>query len=262
LPYVIYFGASKAPNNPEIIGVLLAKKVLIVDDDPSILAMVEGILKSSGYTVRSTVDPEKGVRLTGEWKPDLILLDIMMPEMDGYIAARLIRGSSSAPIVFLSAKAEEEDILQGFEVGATDYIVKPFSAPEFLARIRAVLRRFETGKLVSRPSTLYQHGGLLIDFDSTRVRVDGSEVNISATEYKILKTLAQANGEIIAFEDLLKSVWGRDHRYDKSILYVSMSRLKQKIEKDPKNPVHIHTVKGVGYMMPSALSDQDEHLET
>ena len=239
----------------------MQKKILIIDDDPSILAMVEGILKSGGYTVRSTVDPAKGVRLTSEWKSDLILLDIMMPEMDGYSAARLIRGFCSMPIIFLSAKAEEEDILKGFEVGASDYIVKPFSAPELLARVRAVLRRFETGKLVSHPPNIYMHGDLLIDFDSAKVRVAGEEIDISAIEFKILKTLALAKGELIEYRDLIKSVWGPDRQYDNAILYVSMSRLKKKIEKDPKNPVHIKTIKGSGYIIPEHVIDPNEDLK-
>ena len=238
------------------------KKILIIDDDLSILTMVEGILKSGGYKVRSTVDPVKGVKLTNEWNPDLILLDIMMPEMDGYAAAWLIRGFCSMPIIFLSAKAEEEDILKGFEVGAADYIVKPVSAPELLARTRAVLRRFETGRLVSYPPNIYLHGDLLIDFDSARVRVAGEEVDTSSIEFKILKTLALANGGLIAVRDLIKSVWGADRQYDNSILYVAISRLKQKVEKDSKNPVHIMTVKGSGYFMPKSDADPNEPMET
>lgn len=238
------------------------KKILVIDDDPSILAMVEGILKSGGYTVRSTVDPAKGVKLSSEWDPDLILLDIMMPEVDGYSTALAIREFSSVPIIFLSAKAEEQDILKGFEVGATDYIVKPFSAPEMLARTRAVLRRFETGRLINQPPNVYEHGDLLIDLDSAKVCVDGIEMNISSTEFKILMTLVLANGEIVSAKDLIKSVWGPHRQYQNSILYVAMSRLKQKIEKNPKNPVHIISIKGSGYFMPQDIQDPDDHINT
>ena len=231
--------------------------ILIIDDDPSILTMVEGILAANGYDVRSALDGSRGVELTREWDPDLILLDIMMPEIDGYTTARLIRGFSSTPIIFLTAKAEEKDVLEGFEVGADDYIIKPFSPPELLARTRAVSRRFEKGVVKGHSPPVFKHGDLVIDFEGARVTLDGIEVNTSATEFKILRTLALKKGELITTEDLIDSVWGRDQRYNKSILYVSMSRLKHKIEKERKNPVHIHNVKGVGYRMPNIPADQD-----
>lgn len=237
-------------------------KVLIIDDDPSILTMVEGILAANGYDVRATEDGLRGVEQAREWDPDLIVLDIMMPEVDGYTTARLIRGFSSTPIIFLSAKAEEEDILEGFEVGADDYIIKPFSAPELLARTRAVLRRFEMGRVKGHSHMAYDHGDLMIDFDRARVTVDGIEVNTSATEFKILRTLAFSKGKIISAQELMNSVWGHYHRYDKALLYVSMSRIKQKIEKDPKNPAHIQTIKGVGYVMPDINPDKDETKRT
>jgi len=236
----------------------LTKKILIIDDDPSMLAMVDGPLKAYGYDVRSTLYGSKGIEITNEWGPDLILLDIMMPVMDGYTVARRVREFSSIPIIMLSAKAEEKDILEGFDAGADDYIVKPFSAPELLARVRAVLRRFEKDDTKEYFQPVYEHGDLKIDLDSARVSLAGVEINTSATEFKLLKKLAVSMGKMLTTEELLASVSGPDYRYDKSILWVAMSRLKHKVERDPKNPDHILTIKGVGYMMPEYPADQDD----
>jgi DNA-binding response OmpR family regulator len=240
----------------------LTKKILVIDDDPSMLTMVEGHLKTYGYDVKSTLHGSKGIAITNEWDPDLILLDIMMPGMDGYTVAHRVREFTSTPIIVLSAKGEEKDILAGFNAGADDYIVKPFSAPELLARTRAVLRRFEKDNAEDYHQPCYEHGDLKIDLDSARVSLGGVEINTSATEFKILKKLAVSMGKMLTTEELLASVWGPDYRYDRSILWVSMSRLKQKVERDPKNPAHILTVKGVGYMMPEMPPDQDDPVKT
>ncbi len=261
--FVVCYDSSKGSINSLTSGKeKLIKKILIIDDDPSILAMIEGHLKAYGYDVRCTVDGSKGIALTNEWDPDLILLDIMMPVMDGYTVARRVREFTSIPIIVLSAKAAEKDILAGFDAGADDYIVKPFSAPELLARTRAVLRRFERDDSEDYYQPVYEHGDLKIDLDSARVSLAGVEINTSATEFKLLKKLAVSMGKILTAEELLASVWGPDYRYDRSILWVSMSRLKHKVERDPKNPVHIFTIKGVGYMIPGIPPDQDGPVKT
>jgi DNA-binding response OmpR family regulator len=238
------------------------KKILVIDDEPSMLAMVEGHLSVNGYDVKSTHDSSKGITITHQWDPDLILLDIMMPVMDGYTVARRVREFTSTPIIVLSAKAEEKDILEGFNAGVDDYIVKLFSAQELLARTRAVLRRFERDNTDEYYQPVYEHGDLKIDLDGARVSLNGVEINTSATEFKLLKKLTVSMGKILTTEELLASVWGPDYRYDKSILWVSMSRLKQKIERDPKNPVHILTIKKVGYMMPEIHPDQDGSVKS
>jgi len=174
----------------------------------------------------------------------------MMPGLDGLTVAKRIREFSSTPIIMLTAKGEESDRLKGFEAGADDYVVKPFSSAVLLARVRAVLRRFDTRDLEEYYPPVYRHGDLLIDVEGCRVTVSGEEVYLSATEFKLLKKLAESMGKSISREELLSSVWGPDFRYEKTILWVALSRLKQKIEKDPKNPVHILTVKGLGYKMP------------
>ena len=227
----------------------MTKKVLIVDDDPMLLGLVEGHMSKAGYEVRSTTDGSNAIRLTDQWKPDLILLDIMMPGMDGFTVAKRIREFSSTPIIILSAKGEEDDILRGFEVSVDDYIVKPFSSVELLARVRAVVRRFNTADLEYQGAK-FQQGDLIIDTEAARVLKGGNEIEVSVTEFKILATMAGSMGKILTPEELLASVWGPGYRRTKSILWVSLSRLRQKIEEDPKHPIHIITVPRVGYVMP------------
>jgi DNA-binding response OmpR family regulator len=232
----------------------MKKRILVVDDDLLTLSMVEEHLKASGFEVKTALHGSRGIELTHRWTPDLILLDIMMPGMNGYTVTSRIREFSSTPIVMLTAKGEESDKLKGFEAGADDYIVKPLSFPVLLARVKAVLRRFEAKDVEDYYQPVYEHGDLLIDVESCRVTLSGAEVILSATEYKILKKLAESMGRDVTTNELLSSVWGPDYRYEKTILWVAMSRLKQKIEKDPKNPVHILTVIGVGYTMPKETS--------
>ena len=232
----------------------MKKKILIVDDDPIILSMIEAHLKRHGFDVKTTADGSRAIELTHKWDPDLVLLDIMMLGLDGLTVAKRIREFSSTPIIMLTAKGEESDKLKGFEAGADDYIVKPFSSAVLLARVRAVLRRFETRDLEEYYQPVYRHGDLVIDVESYRVTVSGEEIILSATELKLLKKLAESMGKIVTKEELLSSVWGPDFRYDKTILWVALSRLKQKIEKDPQNPVHILTVRGHGYTIPEDIS--------
>lgn len=232
----------------------MKKKILIVDDDPIILSMIEAHLKRHDYDVKTTADGSRGIEITHKWNPDLVLLDIMMLGLNGLTVAKRIREFSSTPIIILTAKGDESDRLKGFEAGADDYIGKPFSSAVLLARVRAVLRRFETRDLEEYYQPVYRHGDLLIDVESCQVTVSGEEVNLSATEFKLLKKLAESMGKNVTREELLTSIWGPDYRYEKTILWVALSRLKQKIEKDPKNPVHILTVKGLGYTIPEDIS--------
>jgi DNA-binding response OmpR family regulator len=227
----------------------MAKKVLIVDDNPMFLGMVEGHLSKAGYEFRSTMDGSNAIRLTDQWKPDLILLDIMMPGIDGFTVAKRIREFSSTPIIILSVKREEDDVLRGFDVGVDDYLVKPFSSVELLARVRAVVRRSNTSNLEYHGAK-YQQGDLVIDTEATRVHKGGNEIEVSVTEFKVLAKMSASMGKIVTSEELLASVWGPGYRNTKSILWISLSRLRQKIEEDPKHPIHIITVSGVGYVMP------------
>jgi DNA-binding response OmpR family regulator len=231
----------------------MKKRILVVDDDLLALSMLKDHLIASEFEVKPAIDGSRVVELTQKWMPDLILLDIIIPGVNGLTVARRIREFSSVPIVMLTAKGERSDKLLGFEAGADDYIVKPFSFPELLARIKAVLRRFEVDELEDYNQSIYEHGDLVIDVESCFVTVGGEDVFLTATEYKILKKLAESMGRDVTIKELLSSIWGL-YRYDKKILWVAMSRLKKKIEKDPKNPIHIITVQGVGYTMPKETS--------
>lgn len=229
-------------------------KILIVDDDPTMLKMVEGHLQSSGYIVKSATDGSLGLRLAADWDPELILMDVMMPVMDGFTTTKRIREFSATPIIILTAKGDEHDLIRGLDAGADDYVVKPFSSQELLARVRAVLRRSETQGLDDYHHKIFRHGDLVIDVDRASVVVRGEEINVTATEFRLLVTLAGSMGDVLTREELLASVWGPDYRNEKTILWVTLSRLRQKIELDPKKPVHIITRQGIGYAMPS-LSD-------
>ncbi|MCK5646638.1 MAG: response regulator transcription factor [Anaerolineales bacterium] len=229
-------------------------KILVVDDDPTMLKMVEGHLQSAGYIVKSATDGSMGLRLAADWSPELILMDVMMPVMDGFTTTKRIREFSATPIIILTAKGDEHDLVRGLDAGADDYVVKPFSSQELLARVRAVLRRSETQGLEDYHHKIFRHGDLVIDVDRASVVVRGEEINVTATEFRLLVSLAGSMGEVLTREELLASVWGPDYRNEKTILWVTLSRLRQKIELDPKNPVHIVTRQGIGYAMPS-LSD-------
>lgn len=229
-------------------------KILVVDDDLTLLKMVEGHLQSSGYIVKSATDGSMGLRLAADWSPDLILMDVMMPVMDGFTTTKRIREFSAIPIIILTAKGDEHDLVRGLDAGADDYVVKPFSAQELLARVRAVLRRSETQGLEDYHHEIFRHGDLVIDVDRASVVVRGEEISVTATEFRLLVTLAGSMGDVLTREELLASVWGPDYRNEKTILWVTLSRLRQKIELDSKSPVHIVTRQGIGYAMPK-LSD-------
>jgi DNA-binding response OmpR family regulator len=225
-------------------------KILIVDDDPTMLKMVEGHLQGSGYSVKGASDGSIALRITADWEPELILMDVMMPVMDGFTTTKRIREFSAIPIIILTAKGDERDLVRGLDAGADDYVIKPFSAQELLARVRAVLRRSETQGLEDFHHKIFRHGDLTIDVDRASVVVRGEEISVTATEFRLLVTMAGSMGDVLTREELLSSVWGPDYRNEKTILWVTLSRLRQKIELDPKKPIHIVTRQGIGYIMP------------
>jgi len=228
----------------------MTAKILLVDDDATMLQMVKSHLEAAGYSVAMAVNGFEGLRLAREWQPDLMLLDVMMPVMDGFTTCARVREFSSIPIIIVTAKGEEGDLVRGLDAGADDYVIKPYSAHELLARVRAVLRRVDPEGLEAYQHLTFKHQGLVIDVDRALVTVDGESVDLTATEFKVLTALAASMGEILSAVDLLNEVWGPDYRREKTILWVTLSRLRQKIEPDPKNPIHIVTHQGLGYSMP------------
>lgn len=226
------------------------EKILIVDDEPRYLRLMEANLTTEGYNVLKAIDGQGAVDMVAEKQPDLVLLDVMMPKLDGFGACERIREFSNVPIIMVTARGNEADRVTGLDLGADDYIVKPFSATELLARVRAVLRRAQTmGSAVQQ--SIFNHSSLRIDFARAEVFSEGRIVYLSATEYRLLLQFAHNVGSVLTSEQLLTDVWGPEYRNDKEILWVSISRLRQKLEKDPKNPEHIVTRSGLGYTMPA-----------
>jgi DNA-binding response OmpR family regulator len=227
----------------------MSKRILIVDDEPRYLRLLEANLKTEGYTVVTASDGLQAVDAFSSQPVDLILLDIMMPRLDGFGTCQRIREFSNVPIIMLTAKGEEQDRVKGLDLGADDYLVKPFSATELLARVRAVLRRAQLPSEQGQ-DRFFTHENLKIDFARAEVWRDEQPVSLSATEYRLLLQFAHNIGKILTSEDLLTSVWGPEYKSDKEILWVSIARLRQKLEADAHNPRHIVTRSGLGYFMP------------
>jgi DNA-binding response OmpR family regulator len=227
----------------------MSKRILIVDDEPRYLRLLEANLRTEGYEVATAQDGVQAVDIFSSQPIDLILLDIMMPRMDGFSTCQRIREYSNVPIIMLTAKGEEQDRVRGLDLGADDYLVKPFSATELLARVRAVMRRSqipaETGQ-----ARFFSHEDLKIDFARAEVWRGEQPISLSATEYRLLLQFAHNVGSILTAEDLLTGVWGPEYKMEKEILWVSIARLRQKLEEDPHAPRHIVTRSGLGYLMP------------
>jgi DNA-binding response OmpR family regulator len=227
----------------------MTERILAVDDEPRFVRLVEANLVSAGFEVITAANGKEAIDKVVEQSPDLVLLDVMMPEVDGFQVVDRIREFSTVPIIMLTAKGEEADRVEGLNRGADDYVVKPFSANELLARVRAVLRRAQFTP-ASGPDNLFEHGDLKIDFAKAEVNLNDEQVFLSATEYRLLLQFAHNVGNTLTAEDLLTNVWGEEYREDKEILWVCISRLRQKLEANPKKPKHIVTRSGMGYTMP------------
>lgn len=228
----------------------MAKRILIVDDEPRYLRLLEANLRTEGYEVVTASDGAQAVDVFTNQPIDLVLMDVMMPKLDGFGATQRIREFSNTPIIILTAKGDEQDRVRGLDLGADDYLVKPFSATELLARVRAVLRRAQPTPEVGGQSRFFTHGSLKIDFARAEIWKGETPVSLSATEYRLLLQFAHHVGKIMTSEDLLTSVWGPEYRTDKEILWVSIARLRQKLEDDSHTPKHIVTRSGFGYLMP------------
>jgi DNA-binding response OmpR family regulator len=223
--------------------------ILVVDDEPRYLRLLEANLLTEGYDVLTAADGLQAIDTFSSNPVELILLDVMMPRLDGFATCQRIRQYSNGPIIILTAKGEEQDRVRGLDLGADDYLVKPFSATELLARVRAVLRRSQVSK-ESGQERFFEHGDLRIDFARAEVWKGNQPIFLSATEYRLLLQFAHHVGKILTAEDLLTSVWGPEYKTDKEILWVSIARLRQKLEEEAHEPKHIVTRSGLGYLMP------------
>lgn len=228
------------------------KTILIVDDEQSIIDILVYNLKKEGYNTIEATDGVAAVDLAISQKPDLILLDIMLPKMDGLTACKKIKNSLNVPILILSAKDEELDKIVGLELGADDYITKPFSVRELMARVKANLRKQEAMSQVSEPKDdkekhRIQIGDLVLDIDRFEVRVRGEVVDLTVREFEVLKYLAMQQGQIVSRELLLEKVWGYEYFGDIRTVDVTVRRIREKIEDDTTNPKILITKRGVGY---------------
>jgi len=221
--------------------------VLVVDDDVRILRMIRRILELEGYHVLKASNGEVALDVFCEENPDLVLLDIMMPGMDGYAVCRSLREFSQIPIIMVTAKCNEEETVQGLDAGADDYVTKPFSANELVARVRAVLRRSRLWDEMPKPA--FRCNDIVIDFATHRVTLDSQEVNLTATEYKLLSYLARNANRVVTPDQILEKIWGEEYLGETHLLQVSMARLRRKLKDDTKNPRYILTKPGIGYMM-------------
>jgi DNA-binding response OmpR family regulator len=231
------------PNDPK------PKQILVVDDEPRYLRLLEANLRTEGYEVVTAADGVEALDAFSTRQFDLLLLDILMPRLDGFGVCQRIRAYSNVPIMILTAKGEEHDRVKGLDLGADDYLVKPFSATELLARVRAVLRRSQI-PVDQAQARFFTHENLRIDMARAEVWRGDHPVLLSATEYRLLLQFAHNVGKIMTSEELLTQVWGPEYKSDREILWVSIARLRQKLEEDAHNPRHVVTRSGLGYLMP------------
>jgi DNA-binding response OmpR family regulator len=229
-------------------GVDLAQTILVVDDDQDLRQMLKAQLERKDYHVVLASSGREGLQKAYQVRPDLIILDIMMPGMDGWEVCRRLRELSGVPIIMLTARNMKGDVVKGLEAGADDYLTKPFSAAELNARIQAVLRRSSTldGTTSSR-SSFYSNGHLSVDFERRIVRVRGQRVDLTPTEFKLLSCLIRNEGRVLPHRYLLTEVWGPEYADDLDYVKLYIRYLRLKIEDNPSDPTYILTEWGIGY---------------
>ena len=228
----------------------MGSRILVVDDEKNIVDIIKYNLKKEGYEVMTAGDGEEALRLNEEFKPDIILLDIMMPKLDGYAVCRKVREKYETPIIMLTARAEEVDKVLGLELGADDYVTKPFGTRELMARVKANLRRRNISEEASYESTdkdVLSFGKLTIDLKRFEVKKDGSILDLTLREFELLKFLASQKTQVFSRETLLEKVWGYEYFGDVRTVDVTVRRLREKLEDDPSKPAYILTKRGVGY---------------
>jgi DNA-binding response OmpR family regulator len=223
----------------------MADKVLVIDDDEATLWLVSTLLKHHGFEVVEAASPEEGLRLAYHTHPDLVVLDIMMPNMDGWEVCRRLRELSEVPIVFLTAKSSINDVVFGLELGADDYVVKPFDNQELVARVRAHLRRSPAHQDVDELA--FDNGNLTINFLKREVRLRGNPVELTPKEFDLLSVLARNAGRVMTRSDLADQVWGPNYSGANESLKLYIHYLRKKIEANPAQPEYILTARGVGY---------------
>ncbi|MDD5093310.1 MAG: response regulator transcription factor [Dehalococcoidia bacterium] len=220
--------------------------ILVVDDEPRIIEVLSMNLELEGFRVVGAANGREALKKLTQELPDLAILDAMMPELDGFETLKEIRQVSTIPVIMLSVKGEEADKIKGLELGADDYMAKPFSPKELVSRVKAMLRRAEMPTAAPR-TEIQVDDDLTIDFSKRRVVVRGKEVRLRPTEYRMLYHLVSNAGRVLTHEQLLRMVWGHEYRDEDHYLWLYITYLRQKIEKDPKHPKYILSERGIGY---------------
>ena len=223
------------------------RRILIVDDEARMRRFVRMNLELEGFEVLEASDGLEAIRKAREELPDLVILDVEMPKLDGFETLREIRRSLSVPVIMLTVRSEEDDLIRGLDLGADDYVTKPFSARELVSRINALLRRVELSSPADRNSRMEIDDRLIADFDRREVLVNGEPVKLRPTEYRLLYHLLQNQGRTLSHEQLLSKVWGPEYVDDNQLLRLYITYLRQKIEPDPSNPRYIFNERGYGY---------------
>ncbi|MCD7863732.1 MAG: response regulator transcription factor [Lachnospiraceae bacterium] len=225
----------------------MAKKVLVVDDEKLIVKGIRFSLEQEGMEVDAAYDGEEALQMAKDKEYDIILLDVMLPKLNGFEVCQQIREFSDVPVLMLTAKGDDMDKILGLEYGADDYITKPFNILEVKARMKAIMRRTSKKEDAAQAQNLIEDGDLRLERDGRRCYIDGQEMNLTAKEYELLELLASNPNKIYSREQLLKLVWGADYPGDVRTVDVHIRRLREKIEKNPSEPKYIHTKWGVGY---------------
>jgi DNA-binding response OmpR family regulator len=222
------------------------RRILVVDDEPDLVHAVRLYLEMEGYLVFAASNGYEALEKVTEKLPDLVVLDVMMPEMDGFETLKRIREAHTVPIIMLTVRGEEADKVRGLQLGADDYVTKPFSQRELLSRIQAVLRRSEMPPLAPKTQIVVD-GDLAIDFARNEVAVRGRQVSLTPTEHRLLYHLVSNPGRVLTYETLLAKVWGYEYREEAHYVRLYVNYLRQKIEPDPAHPKYVLTERGLGY---------------
>lgn len=225
----------------------MTKHILIVDDEPRMRRFVRMNLELEGFQVSEASDGLEAIRKVRETLPDLVVLDVEMPQLDGFETLAEIRSASPVPVIMLTVRGEEEERIKGLDLGADDYVTKPFSARELVSRINAVLRRAQLSSSAERSSRIDVDERLSVDFDRREVLVEGEPVKLRPTEYRLLQYFVQNPGRTLSHEQVLSKVWGPEYVDDNQLLRLYVTYLRQKIEPDPSTPRYIFNERGVGY---------------
>lgn len=223
-----------------------SQKILVVDDEERMARFIRLNLEHDGFQVVEAYKGQQAMDKLRTALPDLVLLDIMMPDLDGFEVLKMIREVSKIPVIMLTAKGEEDDKVKGLELGADDYITKPFSPRELVSRVKAVLRRFE-GPGEGSDDVIEVDDRLKIDFGRREIWVEGKLINLRPTEYRLLYHLVQNAGWVLTYDQILSRVWGYEYRDESHYVRLYINYLREKLEKDPANPKYILTERGVGY---------------